>query len=281
MIDNFAASWELFRYTYMAGWLIAFVLSMTGVVVVARNQIFLGAAVSQASTFGIASAMWAGSAFVTHPWLVSDNFLSIMAVSTSVLGALIISWESKAGGESREAVTGWVFLLAASAAILLVTRSPHGIEEIHRIQSSSIIGASAQEFTIFLAFALVTATVATVARAKLLLLIMDPAMAAAMGLKTRRWSAAIAVWIGLTVGVAIKSSGMLYTFGCLVLPALAAKNLCREVGSMFAVSAVIGAVSALLGFLMANHYDYPPGQLTVAVLSTVVALTWIRRRFSG
>lgn len=281
MIFSFAESWELFRYTYLAGWLIAFVLSITGVVVVARNQIFFGAAVAQASTLGIASAMWAGAAFAAHAWLLSDTFLSVMAVLSSVLGALIISTDGKAGGESREAVTGWVFLLAASAAIMLVTRSPHGIEEIHRIQSSSIIGASERETAVFLGFALASAIVAKVMRAKLLLLIMDPDMAAATGVKTKRWFAAIAVWFGLSVGLAIKSSGMLYTFGCLVLPALAAKNLCREVGSMFLTSAVIGVVISVTGFIVANHYDFPPGQLTVTMLAGVVAIAWIRRRFSS
>ena len=279
MISNFIASWELFHYTYLVGWLIAFVLSITGVVVVARNQIFLGAAVSQASTLGIAAALWLGSIYTMHPWLVSDTFLSIMAVTSSVIGALLTSWEDRGVGESREAVTGWVFLLAASTAILLVTRSPHGIEEIHRIQSSSIIGASDQDFVIFLGLAILSATVVRLMRTRLLLLIIDPAMAAASGMKTRRWSVAVAVWIGLIVGISIKSSGLLYTFGCLTLPAIAAKSLCREVGSMFLASAVIGLATSVTGFVIANHFDFPPGQMTVTLLAGVVGIAWMRRKF--
>ena len=41
-------------------WLIALLLSMIGVLVIAKDQIFLSAAVSQASTLGIALGMWAG-----------------------------------------------------------------------------------------------------------------------------------------------------------------------------------------------------------------------------
>jgi zinc transport system permease protein len=59
---------------------------------------------------------------------------------------------------------------------------------------------------------------------------------------------------------------MLYTFGCLVLPALVAKNVCREVRPMFVVAPVIAVGVATVGFVLANHYDDPPAQMTVALL---------------
>ena len=52
MIQEFVASWPLFHNTYLVGWLIALLLALVGVLVVARDQIFIGAAVSQASTWG-------------------------------------------------------------------------------------------------------------------------------------------------------------------------------------------------------------------------------------
>ena len=60
MIQDFAASWHLFHNSYLAGWLIGLLLALIGVLVVARNQIFIGVAVSQASTLGIALTMWLG-----------------------------------------------------------------------------------------------------------------------------------------------------------------------------------------------------------------------------
>ena len=60
MIQDFASSWHLFHNSYLAGWLIGLLLALIGVLVVARNQIFIGVAVSQASTLGIALTMWLG-----------------------------------------------------------------------------------------------------------------------------------------------------------------------------------------------------------------------------
>ena len=144
MIQEFVASWPLFHNTYLVGWLIGLLLALVGVLVVARDQIFIGAAVSQASTLGIALALGLGSWTATEAleWLHADAFLSAMAVVFSVLAALLTARGEAAAQESHEAVTGWVFLLSASGAILIVSHSPHGLDEIHRLLSSSIIGAT-------------------------------------------------------------------------------------------------------------------------------------------
>jgi ABC-type Mn2+/Zn2+ transport system permease subunit len=57
--------------------------------VVARDQIFIGAAVSQASTVGIALALGLGSWAATEglEWLHADAFLAAMAVVSSVVAA--------------------------------------------------------------------------------------------------------------------------------------------------------------------------------------------------
>ena len=60
MITRFLASWALFSHAYITAWLIGILLSLVGVLVVARDQIFLGAAVAQAATLGIAVAMVLG-----------------------------------------------------------------------------------------------------------------------------------------------------------------------------------------------------------------------------
>ena len=94
------ASWGLFHNTYLVGWLIGFLLALVGVLVVARDQIFIGAAVSQASTLGIALALGLGSWAATEAleWLHADAFLAAMAVVFSVLAALLTA----RGGEDGE-----------------------------------------------------------------------------------------------------------------------------------------------------------------------------------
>jgi len=280
VIQQFLSSWALFHNTYLAGWLISLLLSLIGVLVVARNQIFIGAAVSQAATLGIACGMWAGALFAADAgaFVRSDQFLSALAVAFSIMAAAATARAGDAGQDSHAAVTGWVFLASASFSILVLSHSPHGLEEVHRLLSSSIIGAAASDVWVFAALLLLTTLFIASNRPRIILFAMDPLMAAAVGTRTTLWEGLLSVWLGLVVGLSIRASGMLYTFGCLVLPALAAGNLCREVRSMFVVAPIIGLVTAVVGFVVADRYDFPPAQMTVALLGVLLPLAWLVRQ---
>jgi len=280
VIQEFLSSWPLFQNTYLVGLSIALLLSLVGVLAVARDQIFIGAAISQASTLGIALAMWIGAwaAPAILPWFRSDGFLSTMAVAFSVIAALITTRGGEESRESHEAITGWVFLVSASLSILIVSHSPHGLEEIHRLLASSIIGATRADVWGFGTLASLTALFLAATHRRILLFLMDPAMAAAVGMNVTRWAAVVSTLLGLAVGLSIRSSGMLYTFGCLVLPALVAKNICREVRPMFLVAPLVALMTGAIGFVLANHYDYPPAQMTVALLSLLLVMAWLFRR---
>lgn len=279
MIAEFVASWPLFHDAYLAGWLIGVLLALVGVVVVARSQIFIGAAVAQASTLGIALGMWAGTRLGAEA-LSGDHahgLLSLIGVAFAVAAAMFTA-RGGAGG-SREAATGWVFLAAAGLSTVVLSHSPHGLEEINHLVSSSIIGARALDVWAFAALAMVSAAAVAALRDRLILFAIDPEMAAAVGMRTGRWDTALAVWLGLVVGGAMRAAGLLYTFGSLVLPALAATALCRQTRSLFAVAPLLALLAGVVGFVLANHSDDPPGQMAVVVQAAIVALAWaIRRR---
>jgi ABC-type Mn2+/Zn2+ transport system permease subunit len=279
LIQSFLQSWDLFHYTYLAGWLIGLLLALVGVLAVTRDQIFIGAAMSQTSTLGIAASMWLVSLMKVDDasWFASDTFRSVMAVAFSVAAALVTSRNREAGGETHEALTGWLFLISASLSILIVSHSPHGIEEVHRIVSSSIIGAGSLDVETFAALVLVTAAAIAIQKRKLLLFALDPVMAAAVGMRVGLWALITTAWMGLCVGLSIRVSGMLYTFGCLVLPALVAKNICREVRFMFVVAPIVFLVNGTVAFALANYYDFPPAHMTIALLAVTLTGAWLAR----
>ena len=276
MIEDFILSWDLFQNVYLTGWLIGLLLSLIGVIVVARNQIFLSAAVSQASTLGIALGLWLGvmvgeSRFA---WLHSDTFLSVMSVTFAVIAAIITGRFDRTGRESVEAITGWVFLISAGTSILLLAHSPHGLDEIYRLLSSSIIGASRSDVWVFASLFGLTAILMFLAHRRILLFALDPAMATAVGMKLRPWAMISAAWLGLAAGLSMRASGMLYTFGCLILPALIAKNMSREIRTMFFLAPIMALLLGSVGFVLANHFDYPPAQMAVVLQSLLLVAIW-------
>ncbi len=279
MISEFLASWPLFHNTYLAGWLIALVLALIGVIVVARDQIFVSAAVAQASSFGVAFGMWATSlaSIQVWDWLHSDGFLSGCAIAFAVASAMLTARTREPRRESGEAITGWIFLAAGSGAVLLLSHSPHGLEEVHRLLSSSLIGATDADVAGFTALTVASAIFFFLGWRRILLIAQDPMTARALGIHPARWLIATSLALGVAAGLAIRTSGMLYTFGCLVLPGLVAKNVCREVRAMFFVAPVVAVAAAVSGFVIAHHADYPPGQMTVAILCLFLTLAWLYR----
>ncbi|MGE3535910.1 MAG: metal ABC transporter permease [Candidatus Tectimicrobiota bacterium] len=283
MLSQFLASWPLFQQAYMTAWLSAMLLALLGVLAVARDQIFLGAAVSQAATLGIAVALvlrkWSTGFLGT--WWQSDAALATAAMGFAVLATLLSTQQPRPGDLSAEARTGWVFLGSASCTMLLVAHSPHGLAEIQRLLSSSLIGATRTDVRIFAGCLLGAVLGFSLGWQRILLLIMDPALAPATGMRVSRWSLGLSISLGLVVGLSIRATGLLYTFGCLVLPALVAKHLCREVRPLFLVAPSVALGTSVLACVLAEATDSPPAQMTVALLWLLTGLTWCLRRLRG
>jgi ABC-type Mn2+/Zn2+ transport system permease subunit len=279
MIAEFVSSWTLFGHAYLAGWLIAVLLSLLGVMVVARDQIFLGAAVSQAAVLGMAVALALGTApgLHDHDWVHADWTLLLAGAGFAVAGALLTSRGSGRGRESPEAITGWVFLFASCFSVLLLARSPHGMDEVNRLLASTLIGATGSDAYVFGGLLVAAVAILFVARDRLLLLVTDAEMAGAVGLPVKAWGRGISVALGLAVGLSIHVAGVVYAFGCLVLPALIAKSLAREVRALFWMAPAVALGGAVAGFVLANHYDLPPAQATVGLLAAALAAAWAVR----
>ena len=278
MIESFVTSWALFHHAYVAGWLIAILLGLLGVVVVARDQIFLGAAISQASVLGIAIAVSLGGLpmLADCEWCGDDWTHTATGGLFAIAGALLTA-TARPRRETHESLTGWVFLTSSCFAVLLLAHSPHGMDEINRLLASTIIGAGAADVWLFGALAGAAVLAAWRLHAPLRLVLMDREMAMAVGLDVRAWDRGLAIALGAAVGLAIHVSGVVYTFGCLVLPALVAKNVCREVRQMLVVSPLVALAAAIAGFVVANDYDLPPGQAAVAMLSVLLVGAWTAR----
>ena len=219
-----------FSDTYIGAILIGLCLSLLGVVVVARGNVFVGC-----SAFS--------SLFIrrSHQFVFGFSQPVFSAVLFSVAAAMLLARHSTAGGDNAtsEEMTGWIFLLGASLSVLLLVRMPYGLKEIQSLFASSIIGVNTMDITIFGGLFLTMVAFLVMRMRRLTLYLSDPVMAAAVGVNIFLWSILIACSLGLATGLAIRSSGMLFTFGCMVLPPQMAKNLCRDMTGMFWVSPVM------------------------------------------
>jgi ABC-type Mn2+/Zn2+ transport system permease subunit len=267
MILEFLESWALFSHTYISALLIGASLSLMGVVVVARGNIFVAAALAQASVLGVALSLFFE---IGQPVL--------FAVFCSVGASLLVSRKHQEGGVSTsEEITGWIFLAGGSLSVLLLARMPYGLKEIQSLFSSSIIGAGSVDIIVFAVLLFVFVGFLALRMRRLTLYLSDPVMAAAVGANIILWSIAISSTLGLVTGLAIRSSGMLFTFGSMILPAQMAKIMCRNISGMFLVAPLMSIFCVLLGLVLGNYYDLPPAQTVVALMCFLLVLTWVLR----
>jgi ABC-type Mn2+/Zn2+ transport system permease subunit len=267
MIAEFLNSWTLFAPAYLTALSGAILLSLVGVFIVARDQLFLAAAVSQISMLGVAIALYLGW---SNPGL--------LAVGLSVAAALFINQRAGQGGVTNQETTGWVFLLASALAILLLAKQPFSLKEVQAMTASTMIGSTTREAVTFGLLASSLLLCVFLVRDRLVLWLTDPVMAAAVGMRIGLWTMTAAVILGLSAGLMLRSTGLLFTFGCLVLPALAAKRLSRDTRGLFWIAPLIAFGAVLSGLVFAHEYDFPPGQGIVLILALVVLVSdWFMR----
>ena len=128
----------LFWPAYAVAVFSAVALSVVGVLVVARRQVFIGAAVANASTLGVALAWYVtlktGLGSGGGEGAVQVVFALMAAVATAVWTMRsVLSRGERLSGDERTAA---VFVIAAVLTVLLVANLPQGRDQICLLYTS-------------------------------------------------------------------------------------------------------------------------------------------------
>ena len=267
MIAEFLDSWDLFYLSFLAGWLSALCLPLAGVLVIGRRQVFLGASLAQSSIFGIALILFLEGMGILKidPHLASHS----ASIIFSVLGALLI-FSLAHRGRTHNEVSALLFLFCSSGAVLLVSGSPHGTEEVHALTVSTLLGASRLDVWTLFIILVVLVSPFLWKNKELGLYLLDPETAGACGLRVGLRDLGSAVVIGAVVGFCLKVTGFLFVFAFLVLPVLAAREWVLRFRFLPVLSCVISLLCCSMAFLLSVNWDLPPAQVAVFILS----LSW-------
>jgi len=283
-MSDFLSSWVLFARPYGLTLQAAAVLGAMGVVTAARRQVFMAAAVAQAGVFGyalftaLAGGVISAAAADMGGGIVRDAVVIGAALAAAAITMLGGAGQAQGGRLGGDELTALVFIAAGAGAILLLASSPVGMEQFRRLQASSVIGATPRDVAGFAAMLVIGGACLTRWMRPLVLLLADPGMAAAVGLRVTYWHVALTLAVGLSVGLAVASTGMLFAFGVLALPVMIGKQFCGEVRALFIASPLIAIGGALAGLYLAYTLDLPPGQVTVGLLCLILTIALLARK---
>jgi zinc/manganese transport system permease protein len=211
---------------FLAGLLVLSTHVPLGRQVLRRGIIFIDLAIAQIAGLGV---------LVAHAMSWEENALTMQltAFSAALIGALALYQCERRWPEILEAVIGTSFILAASAAILILANNPHGGEHLKDLLVGQVLWVDRDQLVpVAVLYALI-----------------------------------LSVWFGFGAShrsASVQLVGVYLVFASLIIPALAVRRSGKY--ALFAAY-LLGIASYAVGLTVSALLDLPAGAVIVWVLA--------------
>jgi zinc transport system permease protein len=283
--DLFRPEYDFVLRGLAAGLVVALVCAYLGVYVVLKRIVFVGAALAEVSTVGVALSFLPVVAHFAFLRTMDHEttrplFLALLLV---LAGVVYFSQHASSGDVPREAVIGVAYSAATAFAIIFLSVSPSAEKEALDLIQGNVLTISPAAIHQLLWFAIPIAVLHLLLFKEFMLVSFDAEYARTLGYRARVIELLFYLTLGLMIAVAIKVVGTLLVFGYLVLPAVAALKLTRRLHLAFALAVAIAAAATLAGIYISawQGSNIPMGPAMVAAATALLALTWPWRLVAG
>jgi ABC-type Mn2+/Zn2+ transport system permease subunit len=256
-----------FPYALYGSMLVGLTCSFLGVYIVAKRVVFLGAVLTQVSVFGL-SLTFLPFFLVPH---------TVGSLGVTILAVVLLSRQLTRKKIPNDALLGFVFVFSIAARILVMQKTPRvEVSEIENLLRGDILFVTPELFYLMLIVAVVAMSVHLLFFKEFTYISFDAETAATQGFRSVFWEGLFYSIAAVVISVATHMVGDIFVFGFLVIPPVAAMLLANRVRSIFVTSAIIGAVSPVIGLYLAFEFDFPSSPIIVAVASMVLLVAWVR-----
>ena len=283
---SFWAAYSFWRDSMVAVLLAAALCGYLGVYVVLRRVVFVGAALTQISGVGIATAFYLASfpLFASHgphggvPVLLEPQVFSLVF---AVAGAILFSFNRGGKRLASETVVGLGWVIAA-AGVLLILSSKRIAEEAHEVDDllygTAVLVAPGQ-VAVLAAVVLGVLIVHVLFFKELLFVTYDAEMAQTLGYRTVLWDMLLYVTFGVGISFAVRTVGALPAFAFLVVPAAGAQLLVWRAALMFPLAMLFAMLAGAIGYYLSFTRQLPTGAAIVAASALFLLPGALRRLF--
>lgn len=257
----------LFRNAVLGGLLVALLCGLLGVYVVLRRLVLLGVALPQAGAAGIAAALWLIGHAHRPDSVHTSALLGSLAATFAALAALIVA--QRVRRSPAEWGIGALYAAAAAATVLFVAVNPTGDLEMTNLLRGELLALGDADLGILALTTAFALLLFFAFRREILLASFDAEFARTIGHEPGRADALLFGLLGVAIALGVMDAGPVVVFGFLVLPALAALRIAPGLGAALTISAAIGVVCSISGFVLAYRADLPAGPTSVALAAAV------------
>ncbi len=234
------AEWGILWPAFIAGLLVTATHVPLGMQVLDRGIVFIDLAIAQVAALGVIVADYLG-------WSPTGMAVQVAALSAALLCAMLLTWTDHRWPQVQEAIIGVVFVIASSAAILVLAKNPRGSENLKDLLSGQILWVNPGRLPYDALFygAILTLW---------------------FGFRERIGRIGFYVLFGCAVTVSVQLVGLFLVFTTLVVPTLMT-FYSRHLRLLKAYT--IGALGYAAGLLASVVTDLPSGPMIVCAIVVV------------
>ena len=262
---DFLIDWRWMIGPLLACLLLSVTLVYMGIHVLARKVIFVDLALAQIAALGATYATVLG--YDAHePGDTLAVALFSLAFTFAGAGIFAIARMRKEK-VPQEAFIGIVYASAAAAAILILSKSPTGGEELkHMLVGDILLVSMPTILSDALLFSMV-GVLHVIFRKKFLAISVDAEAAEGSGIHIRAWDLLFYMTFGVLVTRSVAVAGVLLVFSYLVIPAVIAQMWKDTILGRLMFGWISAVLASLGGIVWSFYSDYPTGPAIVIMLA--------------
>lgn len=253
----------------LAPLLACLILSIThvyfGIHVVARKVIFVDLALAQIAALGATYATVLGYD-ANQP---TDTLaVALFSLAFTFLGAgLFAIARMRKERVPQEAFIGIVYAAASAAAVLILSKSPTGGEELKHMLVGDILLVSMPTIINDAVLYSLVGVVHLIFRRKFLAISVDAEGAQTSGINIRSWDLLFYMTFGVLVTRSVAIAGVLLVFSYLVIPAVIAQMWKDTIFGRLLLGWIVALTASVAGIVWSFYSDYPTGPAVVMTLA--------------
>ena len=258
--------------------ILSIIFTYFGCHVLKREIVFVDLSMAQLAALG------ATVAFIMEIELGTPESLAISILFVLVGGAFFTWTRSFTHRVPQEAVIGIVYIVAASAALLLSSFSVHGDEHLKTMLGGSILWITWKEVIRQLAVSAIVAVLLGIYHKKIEEQSLSYRNLRATGVSSFwKWDFLFYVLLGVVIVFFIKTAGIFTIFTFLIIPATCAALFVDQLFKQFVVGSTLAIAVNLIGLTLSFYLDLPTGPTLICSFGAAffIALIFSKFRFSS
>lgn len=264
-------AFSIMLWPLLACLLLPGILVYMGMHIVRREIIFVDLALAQVAAMGICLAILLGHD--AHDWQTiawSGGF--------TFIGAAVLTLTRRSGRKvPQEALIGIIYVVAAAAGLLLLSRSPEGNEELRRTLVGEVLLVRPNEVLHTFAIFVAVGAIHIIFRRQFMLLAFNPEQGRARGLRLWFWDFLFYVLFGVVVTSFVRIGGVLLVFSYLIIPAVCGRLFAHSLRWQLIIGWTVAILSGIGGLYGSYRLDLPTGAAIVCALGTVLMISALLR----